>query len=46
VQVGVTTGGNIKLQIRTSDETVEVKGEEIRVNTEQATVQGVHARTD
>ena len=44
VQVGVTTGGNIKLQVRTSDETVEVKGEEIRVNTEQATVQGVVTR--
>src|SRR5712692_10554497 len=28
VQVGVTTGGNIKLPVRTSDETVEVKGEE------------------
>src|SRR5450432_319355 len=44
VQVGVTTGGNIKLQVRTSDETIEVKGEEIRVNTEQATVQGVVTR--
>src|SRR5882724_9550779 len=44
VQVGVTTGGNIKLQVRSSDETVEVKGEEIRVNTEQATVQGVVTR--
>src|SRR6267142_1537143 len=44
VQVGVTTSGNIKLQVRTSDETVEVKGEEIRVNTEQATVQGVVTR--
>ena len=44
VQVGVTTGGNIKLQVRTSDQTIEVKGEEIRVNTEQATVQGVVTR--
>src|SRR5882724_2888356 len=38
VQVGVTTNGNIKLQVGTSSQTVEVKGEEIRVNTEQATV--------
>ena len=44
VQIGVTTGGNLKLQVRTSDQTVEVKGEEIRVNTEQATVQGVVTR--
>ena len=44
VQVGVTTNGNIKLQVHTSDQTVEVKGEEIRVNTEQATVQGVVTR--
>ncbi len=44
VQVGVTTGGNIKLQVGSSSQTVEVKGEEIRVNTEQATVQGVVTR--
>jgi hypothetical protein len=44
VQVGVTTGCNIKLQVRSSSQTVEVKGEEIHVNTEQATVQGVVTR--
>ena len=44
VQVGTTSGGNVKLAVRTSDETMEVKGEEIRVNTEQATVQGVVTR--
>ncbi len=44
VQIGVTTGGNIKLQVGSSNETVQVKGGEIRVNTEQATVQGVVTR--
>ena len=44
VQVGSTTGGNIKLQVGSSNTTVEVKGEEIRVNTEQVTVQGVVTR--
>jgi Carboxypeptidase regulatory-like domain len=44
VQVGVTTSGNIKLQVGSSTQTVEVRGEEIRINTEQATVQGVVTR--
>jgi hypothetical protein len=44
VQVGVTTGGSIKMQVGASSQTVEVKGEEIRINTEQSTVQGVVTR--
>ena len=44
VQIGVTTGGNIKLQVGQAGQIVEVKGENIRVNTEQATVQGVVTR--
>jgi hypothetical protein len=41
VQVGVTAPGNIKLQVGQTSQVVEVKGTEIAVNTEQATVQGV-----
>jgi Carboxypeptidase regulatory-like domain len=41
VQVGVTSTGNIKLQVGQASQIVDVKGTEIAVNTEQATVQGV-----
>jgi hypothetical protein len=41
VQVGVTSTGNIKLQLGQASQVVEVQGTEIGVNTEQATVQGV-----
>jgi len=41
VQVGVTSTGNIKLQVGQASQVVDVQGTEIAVNTEQATVQGV-----
>ncbi len=41
VQVGVTAPGNVKLQVGEASQVVEVQGSQIRVNTEQATVQGV-----
>jgi hypothetical protein len=41
VQVGVTTPGNVKLQLGQASEIVEVQGGQVQVNTEQATVQGV-----
>jgi hypothetical protein len=41
VQVGVTSSGNIKLQVGQANQVVEVQASEIQVNTEQATVQGV-----
>jgi hypothetical protein len=41
VQVGVTSTGNIKLQLGQASQVVEVQGTEIAINTEQATVQGV-----
>lgn len=41
VQVGVTSGLNVKLQVGQSDQLVEVKGTDVQVNTEQATIQGV-----
>jgi len=41
VQVGVTSTGNIKLQVGQTSQVVEVQGTEVAVNTEQATVQGV-----
>lgn len=45
VQVGVTTAGNMKLQVGQANQVVEVQGSEIQVNTEQATVQGVLTTT-
>lgn len=41
VQVGVTASGNFKLQLGEASQIVEVQASELRVNTEQATVQGV-----
>lgn len=41
VQVGVTSSGNFALQVGQESQTVEVQGNEVQVNTEQAGVQGV-----
>ena len=41
VQVGVTSAGNIKLQVGQANQIVEVQASQLQVNTEQATVQGV-----
>ena len=41
VQVAVTSSANIRLPLGQSTEVVEVHGSEVRVNTEQATIQGV-----
>jgi hypothetical protein len=41
VQVGVTKAGNVKLQVGSAQQVIEVKAAEVQVNTEQATVQGV-----
>jgi hypothetical protein len=41
VQVGVTTPGNFKLQLGEMGQVVEVQAGALRVDTEQATVQGV-----
>jgi hypothetical protein len=41
VQVNTTATGNVKLTVGESTQVVEVQGNEVAVNTEQATVQGV-----
>jgi Carboxypeptidase regulatory-like domain len=41
VQVGVTSSGNVKLEVGAESAIVEVTGEAVSVNTEQPTVQGV-----
>lgn len=41
VEVGAITPGNLRLEIGQGSEVVEVQASELRVNTEQATVQGV-----
>ena len=41
VQVGVTSSGNIRLKLGQEPQVVEVQASELRVNTEQATIQGV-----
>jgi len=41
VEIGVTSSGNVKLQVGQETTTVEVQGNAITVNTEQSTVQGV-----
>src|SRR3989475_2375139 len=41
VQVGVTSGGNIKLEVGQESQTVEVSGAAVQINTEQPAVQGV-----
>ncbi len=41
VQVGVTSTGNIKLQVGQASQVVQVQSTEVAVDTEQATVQGV-----
>ena len=40
-EVGVTTAGNIKMQLGQATQVVQVEGSALEVNTEQATVQGV-----
>jgi len=40
-EVGVTTPGDIKLQVGQASQIVQVEGTELQVNTEQVTVQGV-----
>jgi hypothetical protein len=41
VQVGNTANGNVKMQVGQESQTVDVQGNSVVVNTEQATVQGV-----
>ena len=41
VQVGVTSSGNIKLEVGEASQVVEVQASSVQVNTEQSTVQGV-----
>jgi hypothetical protein len=41
VGLGVATAGSMKLQVGQASEVVQVQGESIKVDTEQATVQGV-----
>jgi hypothetical protein len=41
VQVTVTSSGNVKLELGQESQVVEVQGNAVTVNTEQATVQGV-----
>ena len=41
VQVGVTTAGNVKLQVGETSQVVEVQASDLQVNTEQASVQDV-----
>jgi Carboxypeptidase regulatory-like domain len=41
VQVGVTSSGNVKLEVGATSTLVEVTGEAVTVNTEQPTIQGV-----
>jgi hypothetical protein len=41
VDVGVTTSGNLKLQLGEAGQVIEVQAGSLQVNTEQATVQGV-----
>src|SRR5580704_3611023 len=40
VEVGVTSSGNIKLEVGEASQVVEVQASSIQVNTEQSTVQG------
>lgn len=41
IQVGVTSSGNVKLEVGSTSTVVEVAGEAVTVNTEQPTIQGV-----
>src|SRR5215467_5681782 len=41
IQVGVTRFGNVKLELGSADQVLEVRATSVQVNTEQATVQGV-----
>jgi len=41
VQVGVTSSGNFKLQVGQESQVVQAQAEEVQVDTEQASVQGV-----
>ena len=41
VQVGVTSAGNVQMEIGSASTVVEVTGNAVQVNTEQAIVQGV-----
>ena len=46
VQVGVTSSANFKLEVGTASTVVEVSGQSLTVNTQQATVQDVLTRQD
>jgi Carboxypeptidase regulatory-like domain len=41
VQVGVTSSGNIRLKLEQQPQQIEVQASELRINAEQATLQGV-----
>ena len=41
VQVGTVSSGNVRLQVGSTTDTVEVKASAVAVNTDQATIQGV-----
>jgi len=41
VQVGVVTAGSIRVEVGEAAQVVEVRGSQVQINTEQATVQGV-----
>jgi hypothetical protein len=41
IEVGVTAAGNIKLELGEATQVVEVQGETVAVNTQQATIEGV-----
>ena len=41
VEVGVTSPGNLKLQLGQASQVIQVEADTVQVNTEQATVQGV-----
>jgi hypothetical protein len=41
VSVGVTSNGNVRLEVGQETQTVEVSGSAVQVNTEQPTVQGI-----
>jgi len=46
VQIGSSATGNIRMQLGSNSQTVEVSAEAVHVNTEQATVQGTLNATD
>ena len=46
VQIGSAASGSVRLQIGSASQTVEVSAESVRINTEQATVQGTLNSSD